>query len=64
MLTLLAKAKAGRDPVLGLAASLTLLMLTSDDAHPSYISSIAAAVLIEQLLQARAAVWRRRSFTR
>ncbi|WIA08618.1 hypothetical protein OEZ85_008047 [Tetradesmus obliquus] len=51
VLSSLAKLKAAKDGVLGLAATLALLMLTSEDAHPAYLASVAAAVLIEQLLQ-------------
>jgi hypothetical protein len=51
VLSSLAKLKAGKDAVLGVAATIALLMLTSEDAHPAYLASVAAAVLIEQLLQ-------------
>jgi hypothetical protein len=51
VLSSLAKLKAAKDAVLGLAATIALLMLTSEDAHPAYLASVAAAVLMEQLLQ-------------
>lgn len=50
-MTSLAKLKAGKDPVLALAATLTLLSLAAEDANPCYIKSVAAAVLLDQLLQ-------------
>jgi hypothetical protein len=53
VLSSLAKLKAAKDAVLGLAATIALLMLTSEDAHPAYLASVAGAVLIEQLLQVR-----------
>lgn len=53
VLTSLAKLKPGKDKVLGLASIIILLMLTSEDAHPAYLASIAAAVLFDQLLQVR-----------
>jgi len=51
VLSCLAKLKPAKDCVLGLAATLVLLMLTSEDAHPTYLASVAAAVLMDQLLQ-------------
>lgn len=51
VLSCLAKLKACKDCVLGLAATIVLLMLTSEDAHPTYLASVAAAVLMDQLLQ-------------
>jgi len=52
-LTSLAKLKAAKDCVLGLAATLSLWLLASEDANPCYFASVAAAVLVEQLLQVR-----------
>lgn len=51
VLSSLAKLKGHKDGVLSLAATLVLLMLTSEDAHPAYMASVAAAVLLDQLLQ-------------
>ncbi|KAF6263679.1 wings apart-like protein regulation of heterochromatin-domain-containing protein [Scenedesmus sp. NREL 46B-D3] len=51
VLSSLAKLKSAKDAVLGVAATIALLMLTSEDAHPAYLASVAAAVLMEQLLQ-------------
>eukprot|EP00879_Flechtneria_rotunda_P018831 GHRR01019765.1.p1 GENE.GHRR01019765.1~~GHRR01019765.1.p1 ORF type:complete len:522 (+),score=215.01 GHRR01019765.1:1777-3342(+) len=51
LLSSLAKLKAGKDPVLALASTIVLFMLTLEDAHPAYLASIAAAVLVDQLLQ-------------
>eukprot|EP00775_Hariotina_reticulata_P010495 gene10495-10655_t len=53
VLSCLAKLKPAKDGVLGLAATLVLLMLTSEDAHPTYLASVAAAVLMDQLLQSK-----------
>jgi hypothetical protein len=50
-LTSLAKLKAGKDCVLALAGTLSLLSLTAEDANPCYLKSVAAAVLLDQLLQ-------------
>lgn len=52
-LTSLAKLKAGKDCVLALAGALSLLSLAAEDANPCYIKSVAAAVLLDQLLQVR-----------
>ncbi len=51
VLSSLAKLKPAKDSVLSLAATIVLLMLTSEDAHPAYLASVAAAVLFDQLLQ-------------
>lgn len=50
-LTNLAKLKASKDCVLGLAATLSLWYLAAEDANPCYLASVAAAVLVDQLLQ-------------
>lgn len=50
-LTSLAKLKASKDCVLGLAAALSLWYLSAEDANPCYLASVAAAVLVDQLLQ-------------
>ena len=50
-LTSLAKLKASKDCVLGLAATLSLWYLAAEDANPCYLASVAAAVLVDQLLQ-------------
>lgn len=50
-LTSLAKLKASKDCVLGLAATLSLSYLAAEDANPCYLASVAAAVLVDQLLQ-------------
>jgi hypothetical protein len=50
-LTSLAKLKASKDCVLGLAATLSLWFLSAEDANPCYLASVAAAVLVDQLLQ-------------
>jgi hypothetical protein len=50
-LTSLAKLKASKDCVLGLAATLSLWYLSAEDANPCYLASVAAAVLVDQLLQ-------------
>jgi hypothetical protein len=52
-LTNLAKLKAAKDCVLGLAATSSLWYLTADDANPCFLASTAAAVLLDQLLQVR-----------
>jgi hypothetical protein len=39
--------------VLGLAAALSLWYLSAEDANPCYLASVAAAVLVDQLLQVR-----------
>lgn len=52
-LTNLAKLKASKDCVLGLAATLSLWYLSAEDANPCYLASVAAAVLVDQLLQVR-----------
>lgn len=51
VLSSFAKLKPAKDSVLALAATVVLLMLTSEDAHPTYLASVAAAVLFDQLLQ-------------
>lgn len=51
VLSSLAKLKPAKDSVLSLASTIVLLMLTSEDAHPAYLASVAAAVLFDQLLQ-------------
>lgn len=50
-LTNLAKLKAAKDCVLDLCATLSLWLLSSEDANPCYLASVAAAVLLDQLLQ-------------
>ena len=50
VLAALAKARAGRDPVLALAGGVALLALAQGDAHPAFLASRAAALLTEQLL--------------
>lgn len=59
-LTNLAKLKAAKDCVLGLAATLSLWYLTADDANPCFLASTAAAVLLDQLLQVRCRGWHHR----
>lgn len=45
--------------MLALAATLSLWHLAAEDANPCYLASVAAAVLVDQLLQVRAArLWR------
>lgn len=39
--------------MLGLAATLSLWYLSAEDANPCYLASVAAAVLVDQLLQVR-----------
>jgi hypothetical protein len=51
VLSCLAKVKAGKDEVLAGCAALTLLALSCEDAHPAYLASTAAALLMDQLLQ-------------
>lgn len=53
VLTAAAKLRGHADPVLALACSCILLELSMADAHPSYLASSAAAVLMSQLLQVR-----------
>lgn len=50
-LTRLAKLKAAKDPILAMSATLSLWHLASEDANPCYLASVAAAVLVDQLLQ-------------
>jgi hypothetical protein len=51
VLTSAAKLKGAKDPCLALAFSAMLLALAQPDAHPAFLSSKAAAVLADQLLQ-------------
>ena len=51
VLSSLAKVKAGKDDVLAGCAAVTLLALSCEDAHPAYLASTAAALLMDQLLQ-------------
>ncbi len=51
VLTAAAKLRGQADPAVALACSALLLSLSMPDAHPSYLASSAASVLVSQLLQ-------------
>ncbi|GAX75747.1 hypothetical protein CEUSTIGMA_g3190.t1 [Chlamydomonas eustigma] len=53
VLTTTAKLRGAADPAIATSSSILLLALSMPDAHPSYLASSAAAVLMSQLLQAK-----------